>query len=188
MDHRNASWVDAKQVADFLTSCRVALAIVLAWLGVSQGSAGLSLAVYLMLFSWTTDSLDGPIARRSRRGDQSWIGSHDLEVDMAVSLGLLIYLVISGLIEPAIAGSYLLIWAFFFWRWGVPRSLGMLVQAPIYGWFIWVAVRDARPAGQWLIVWIVAALIITWPRFPREVIPDFLSGMRTIWRRRHHSD
>jgi len=107
---------------------------------------------------------------------------------MAVSLGLLIFMVASGLIEPVIAGSYALVWAIFFWRWGVPRSLGMLVQAPIYGWFIWVAVRDAWPTGQWLIFWIAAAVIVTWPRFPREVIPDFLGGMQAIWRRRHRPD
>jgi hypothetical protein len=56
----------------------------------------------------------------------------------------------------------------------------MLLQAPIYGWFIWVAVRDAPQAGLWLLVWIIAAVIITWPRFPRDIVPDFVGGIRSL--------
>ncbi len=89
-----------------------------------------------------------------------------------------------GLIDPPLAGVYALSWILIFWRWGVIRSLGMLVQAPIYGYFIWVAVRDAQPAGQWLIAWIIGALVITWPRFPKSIIPDFLKGLEATRHRK----
>jgi phosphatidylglycerophosphate synthase len=188
MNEQNSSALTAKQVADLLTYLRGFLALALVWLGLTQGAAALSMAVYLLLLSWTSDSLDGPMARRSSRVYQTWIGDHDLEIDMAVSGGLLVYLVAAGFLDPPAAALYAISWALIFWRWGLARSLGMLVQAPIYAWFIWVAVRDARSAGQWLIVWIIAAIIVTWPRFPNMVIPDFLSGMRSIWQHYQGSD
>jgi hypothetical protein len=71
----------------------------------------------------------------------------------------------------------------YFLRFGVPRSLGMLVQAPIYGFFIWVAMIEAPDPGYWLLVFPVVITAITWPRFPQEVIPGFLDGMRKVFQR-----
>jgi len=180
-----AAMTIAKQIADLLTYSRGLLALILAFLGLSQGAAGLPLAVYLLLLSWTSDALDGLFARRSHSHVQSWIGVHDLEIDIAVSGGLLIYMVAAGLLDPPTAGLYALIWFLIFWRWGVIRSLGMVMQAPVYGWFIWVALRDVRPIGQWLVAWIAAVIVLTWPRFPQEVIPGFLQGMQAVWQRVH---
>ena len=173
----------AKQFADLITVMRLAAAFILPWLGLAQGAAGLPLAVWLMIADWTGDALDGPIARRSRAFYRTWVGDHDLEVDMAVSVGLLVYLILAGFVDWRLAGAYLLIWALIFWRWGVPKSLGMLAQAPIYAWFIWVALRDVPATGLWIVVWILAAIVVTWPKFPKEVIPGFLSGMQQVWRR-----
>jgi len=168
----------AKQVADFLTIFRVFLAFELAWLGLTQGDVALPVAAWLLIASWTSDSLDGPLARRSRVQYQTWVGDHDLHVDMSVAAGLLIYMATSGIVDPVVAVVYLLIWAIYFIRFGVPRSLGMLSQAPVYGWFIWTALHQAPAAGWWLIAWILTMLVITWPKFPREIIPGFLTGMR----------
>jgi hypothetical protein len=133
-----------------------------------------------MIFDWMGDSIDGPIARRSRVFYHTWIGDHDLQVDITVSAGLLVYLLVSGFLQWQWAVIYLLIWAVVFWRWGYYRSLGMLIQAPVYGWFIYVAVREPPHAGWYIVVWIVAALIITWPKFPMEVIPGWFRGIHAI--------
>ncbi len=85
----------AKQAADLLTFSRGLIAIVLICLSVTQGAEGLPLAVGLLILSWTTDALDGPLARLSAKQVHSWIGDRDLEIDMAVSCGLLIYMVIT---------------------------------------------------------------------------------------------
>ncbi|MEW5987248.1 MAG: hypothetical protein AB1791_11480 [Chloroflexota bacterium] len=176
--------VIVKQAADFITLARAILAFWLAWLGLNQAADSLPLVVWLMIANWTGDSLDGPLARRSRVSYQTWIGAHDLEVDVLVSLGLLAYLVAAGFLSWAAAGLYLLLWLVIFWRLGGFRSLEMLVQAPIYGWFIWVALRHAPQAGRWIIAWIVAAIIVTWPHFPRDIVPGFLAGMRQVGHRR----
>jgi hypothetical protein len=56
----------------------------------------------------------------------------------------------------------------------------MVAQAPIYGWFMWITYRNAPQYGLLLVLWIGLAVIATWPKFPKEVVPGFLSGMRLI--------
>ena len=168
----------AKQVADLLTFTRGLLLVIFPWLAVTGGQENLSLAAMLLISNWTGDILDGTLARRSRIRYESWIGDHDLEIDMAVALGLLIYTMSAGFVQMGVGVIYILIWAMYFWRVGTPRTMGMLFQAPIYGWFIYVSLIYAPSAGLWLVAWIIAAIILTWPRFPREVVPGFLSGMK----------
>ncbi|MFW9817942.1 MAG: hypothetical protein ACFFEW_18685 [Candidatus Thorarchaeota archaeon] len=170
----------AKQVADLITTSRAVLSFVLAWIGIVQGQDGLVLAAWVMILDWSGDAVDGMIARRSSVQYSSWIGDHDLEVDMLVSVGLFVYMLVAGFWGLWQAGIYLLIWLLVFWRWGVASSLGMLFQAPIYGWFIWVALRDEFNAGLAMLIWIAAAIVLTWPRFPQMVIPRFLNGMRDV--------
>ena len=168
----------AKQFADLITATRGLIAFFLIWLGSHSGAEGLSLAVWLMLADWIGDAIDGPISRRSSVKYHTWIGDHDLEIDMAVSIGLLVYLVTSGFVNGWAAGLYILFWTFVIWRWGNIRVLGMLSQAPIYGYFTWVALTQLPNAGIWIIVWMVVAIIITWPQFPQQVVPGFLQGIR----------
>lgn len=172
----------AKQVADLITIARGLLLVFFPWLGITQGSTSLPWAAVLLAADWTGDVLDGALAKRSRFQRQTWVGAHDLEIDMAVSLGLLVYLLVTGYVSIAVALIYLLLWGAYFLRSGIPRSMGMLFQAPIYGWFIYSALVYATSAGLLLSAWILAATIITWPRFPQEVIPGFLQGMRDFFR------
>ena len=169
-----------KQVADLITTSRALLSFWLAWLGITQGESSLVMAVWMMILNWTGDALDGTLARRSSRKYHTWIGDHDLEVDILVSVGLLFYLTGSGLIDFRVVGIFFLVWVVILWRWGFNRSLGMLFQAPIYAWFIWVAMLKLPAIGMWLIIWIIAAVVITWPRFPNEVVPGFLTGMKEV--------
>lgn len=173
----------AKQVADIITFSRGILAFILAGLGLLVGKEALPMAAGVMIADWAGDMLDGPIARRSRVYYHSWIGDHDLEVDMTVSVGLLIYLLGAGYISWWVGVIYVLGWAVFFLRFGFHRSPGMLFQAPIYAWFIWITLREARGLGLLMILLILTAVILTWPRFPKEVVPGFLGGMRKAFKR-----
>ena len=174
----------AKQVADILTFTRVVIGVLFIWLGLTQGTQGLPQAVLFLTLAWTSDALDGPVARRSRKYYHTWLGDHDLEVDMFVSTGLLGYLWASGYVSSTVAVVYIIAWGLLFIYSGeIERSLGMLSQAPIYGWFIWVAMRDAPHSGRWLLIYLVAIVVVTWPRFPKEVVPGFLSGMRQVYKK-----
>jgi phosphatidylglycerophosphate synthase len=168
----------AKQVADLITFSRGLMAFILAGLGLLVGKDALPMAAWVMIADWCGDMVDGPIARRSRIHYHTWIGDHDLQVDMTVSVGLLIYLLGAGYVSWWMGVIYLLGWALFFFRFGVIPAPGMLFQAPIYFWFILTALRDATGLGALIIVLILAAVILTWPKFPQVVVPGFLEGMR----------
>ncbi len=166
-----------KRLADLLTGSRVLFALIFAWLGLTGARESLALAGFIILASWITDLLDGPLARQSR-AEPTWIGDHDLEVDATVSVGVLVYLVGVGFLEPAYALAYALLCVLIFWRWGWRRDPVMLLQAPIYLWFILIAVRNVPQIGWWLAAYPVVAIVVTWPRFPREIVPNFIAGMK----------
>jgi len=177
--------IAAKRVADLLTYSRAVMAFLIAGLGLVAGRAALPLVACIMITDWCFDSLDGPIARRSQVYYHTWIGDHDLQIDMTVSVGLLIYLLGSGYVSWWLGVIYLLAWALFFLRFGVMPAPGMLFQAPIYFWFIWTTLRGAPGFGALIIVFILAALIITWPKFPNVMVPGFLIGMRKAFQPLH---
>jgi cardiolipin synthase len=176
--------VVAKQVADLLTLSRLALLLVYTWVGLVLGAPGLPLAGLLLVYSWTTDILDGPLARRSRRYYPSWLGDHDLEVDMAVATGVMLYLLLARYLSLPLGAIYALLWVFVFWRWGLQRSPGMLYQTPLYAMLIWICLQNAFYIGLIQVLWVLAAVIVTWPRFPREVVPGFLAGFRVIFHKK----
>jgi hypothetical protein len=56
----------------------------------------------------------------------------------------------------------------------------MLFQAPIYGWFICFALFQATNNGLLMIVWIAVIVLVTWPRFPQQVVPGFLEKIKAV--------
>ena len=173
---------DAKLLADILTVSRLFLASAIIGLGFLQGAEALSVVVLLTIAAWTSDVLDGALARHSRVPRHTWIGEQDLFFDMVIGAALLVYLAAAGYVNIWLAGAYLGFSVLVFWRFGLTPALGKLFQAPTYAWFIIVALRDAPLIGLWLFAWIVIAVIATWPRFPRETIPGFLSEASETWR------
>lgn len=171
----------AKQLADFITLLRSSLLFLLPWMAIVNGRTSLPWAGALLALNWTGDILDGTLARRSRFERQTWIGDHDLEVDIAVSIGLLFYLLINHYVQVLIVVLYVGVWALYFLNKGLPRSMGMLFQAPIYAWAIYMELLYATKMGWLLVAWIGCAVVITWPRFPKEVIPNFLNGVRAAF-------
>ena len=63
--------------------------------GYRQRSKGPPQVALIVLLSWITDLLDGPLARRDPNGKESWVGKRDAEADLATSVGLSLYLVLS---------------------------------------------------------------------------------------------
>lgn len=170
----------AKQIADLITFARLSVAVLMIWLGIRTGEEALPIVVWLMLFDWVGDLLDGTLARRSRKKYHSWIGDHDLEIDMSVAAGLLLFMMAAKLVNPIAGWFYFAIWGIVFLLMGIPASLGMLFQAPVYGYLLWISMVKVPQHGLWLLLWILTAVIITWPRFPREVVPGFLLGFNEV--------
>lgn len=167
-----------KRIADIITWIRVSIVFIIIGLGLTQGKSAIPAIAVLMIFNWTTDSIDGPLARRKAHARQTWIGARDLEVDMLVSASTLAYLVLADLLSWQLALLYTLLWMAYFWRKRITKSVGSLFQAPIYLYFIVITFRE-EPTFAWaMVIWALLAMAITWPKFPKVILPDFFSGLR----------
>ena len=165
-----------KIIADILTGSRFIVAMALTWLGWAQGIDGWYLATMLLIYSWTSDVLDGILARRSKTSLQTWIGRNDLYLDMLVALSLLAYMTLSTPINLSMSIIYILIWILIFARFGFISALGKIFQAPIYAYFILVTFQHDLLLGGFILFFLVLIVVVTWPRFPNDTVPTFISG------------
>jgi cardiolipin synthase len=173
----------AKLVADTLTGARCFLAVYIAWVGLALGADGLGRAMVGLVCAWVTDLLDGTLARLKPCPRQTWIGRRDLEVDIAVAGGVLFYLAWSGYVSGLVALAYFLL-ALAGYALSGNRALGMAMQAPIYLLALATAYRYAFAHFVLAALWIAIVIVVTWPRFPKEVVPDFLRDVAQLLRLR----
>lgn len=171
----------SKQIADLITWTRAFMVPLLVWLGLASGPESLPIVVVIVIYNWTADSIDGPLARKSLSFHETWIGRRDLEIDMLFSSGLLVYLTAAGFASIPFTVLYLILWIVILWWRGIVHTLGVLYQAPIYIWFVIIALRDAPQFALWLFAWMVMAMVITWPKFPKIIVPVFLSDVRDLF-------
>ena len=172
-----------KLFADLLTSLRAFLVLVLVWLGLSEGAQALDVVVLVMLLSWISDYFDGFLARKSQPFSPTWIGSHDLQIDVLVGSALLAYLSFSGFLPGALAIVYLVLWLLFFGLRGMPKAYGAVFQAPIYGYFLWLAWQQGSWALLYVLAWLGGNLLFTWRRLVFTLIPEFFAGLRGFGKR-----
>jgi phosphatidylglycerophosphate synthase len=105
-----------KFLADALTALRVVLAALMGWVALTRHDPeGFRIIVWLAIVAFITDWLDGPIARRTQDGPQTWLGYHDFEVDLTVTVALSITLFQYQLIWPVLVAIGIFI-AWIIWR------------------------------------------------------------------------
>ncbi|MBC7220359.1 CDP-alcohol phosphatidyltransferase family protein [Candidatus Bipolaricaulota bacterium] len=174
-------------IPDWLTAARGLAA--LAILGLTLvGPAALRAVAFLLLLGWTTDMVDGRLARRWDK-DPTWIGEHEFHIDMLMVLSSAVFLVLTGLVPPLPAVGYLV--------GGTAISLGVLHRSGEFLRFKSVTMILAFPwvflpfvIALWHdpvvayvgLMWVAAALITDWRRFT-GVVGDFLAGARAFFRR-----
>jgi len=159
---------NAKVIADMLTGVRFFIGLLIVLCAISANRGLLPLVVCLTLMGWTTDVLDGKMARMDPSGRTTWIGDRDFATDM-----ILIY---SGLLFFITAG-YLPFWPFFFYGiyaavtafiW-TRKSVMMAVAAPIASVPIIMSFVH-YPIWGWVFVgWIAVDLILNWADFTSEI-------------------
>ena len=81
----------SKQVDDFLTLSRSIFSFLFIWLAKDNDPETLPFAIILLMICWTTDILDGPLARRSSVKYQNFVGENDILADIMVATGLVIF-------------------------------------------------------------------------------------------------
>jgi len=159
---------NAKVIADALTGVRFFIGLLIVLCAILADRGLLPLVVCLTLIGWTTDVIDGKMARMDITGKRTWIGDRDFATDM-----ILIY---SGLLYFITAG-YLPFWPFFFYGiyaaitgfiW-TKKSVMMAVAAPIAAVPI-IFSFVYYPIWGWVFVgWIAVDLILNWADFTSEI-------------------
>lgn len=175
---------DAKFFADLITVVRGSLGLVMVWLGVTQHEKALPIVIPMMILCWSGDFVDGMLARHSRHPRVTFIGSHDVQIDVFVSICLGLFMLFAGYVNTMLAGGYLIFWALIFWRFGLERNLLMLAQSPIYLYFILLSLREDTARAYLMVAWVALATALLWRRFSQEVVPDFIKAMISHWNNR----
>jgi len=168
-----------KRIPDALTLSRGLIAAAILSLGF-VGAAALEAVILLTMLGWTTDILDGRLARKYCKS-LTWVGEKEFAFDMAMVFAALCYLVLSGFIPSAPAIVYVMVAAAFiaYFR---SKMVTMSFAAPIVALPLIVAYFRAPHALIWYIAWIGAALLFDWRRFA-GVIREFIQNAKNLSRR-----
>lgn len=138
-------------------------AVLLAGSGL-DGRANLGRDVWLLVAGWTSDMVDGRLSRTLSPEHHSWLGKHDVYIDLFVSLVALFYLGVTGLLPVWATLGYLLGWgALFLWK-GIPPLFAQVFQNPVYAYFLYHTLQQAPQVLPWLLLWALAALLLFWRR------------------------
>jgi len=166
-------------LADVLTISRVFIGISFIVLGVGWGAEFISTAILFMLLAWLTDMLDGPLARLDIDHPQTWIGSHDSEADLIVSLGITGYLVLSGYFTIWLGGTLLLLipglWFFH------SQQLAWPFYAIPYVSLIFISLKADPIYGQIALVVLILIGIIYRERLRSRYVPEFLQTLKNLF-------
>jgi cardiolipin synthase len=170
----------ARPIADLLTISRFLLGVILVILGFTHAEEGLSLAVILVLLSWLTDILDGRLAGRDPDKNITWVGRHDAEADLATSLGLAAYLVLSGFMAPWLGVVVAIIlpglWILH------SHQLAWPIYAVPYVFLLYFAFRDAPKFGWLMVAYLLVTIVIQFPRLSGEHLPEFFQSLDSLRR------
>lgn len=134
----------------------------------------------LTMLGWTTDILDGRLARKYNK-PPTWVGEKEFAFDMAMVFSGLCYLVLSGFIPFVPAIIYVMVAAAFiaYFR---SKMVTMSFATPVVALPLVVAYFKAPHALIWYVVWIVAALIFDWRRFT-GVVREFIHNAKKLSQR-----
>jgi phosphatidylglycerophosphate synthase len=176
-----------KLIPDWLTASRALIA--LAILGLSLvGPGALRAVAFLLLLGWTTDMVDGRLARRWEK-NPTWIGEHEFHIDMLMVLASTMYLVLAGLVPPGPSLAYVGVGTVISWT--VHRrsrdflrfkAVTMILACPwVFMPFVVALWHD--PATVWTgVIWAAVAMTLDWRRF-LGVVGDFIEGTRAFLKR-----
>lgn len=174
-----------KRIPDFLTMSRAFIAAAILLLGVIErldllARSALPTVLLLTMLGWTTDILDGRLARKYNK-PPTWVGEKEFAFDMAMVFSGLCYLVLSGFIPFIPAIIYVMVAAAFiaYFR---SKMVTMSFATPVVALPLIVAYFEAPHALIWYVVWIVAALVFDWRRFS-GVVREFIHNARNLSQR-----
>ena len=152
------------RIPDFFTSLRIILGFILIGSGIANGAAAIAEDIWLLVASWSTDMVDGRLSRSLKTHGKTWLGRHDVYIDMFVSLAVLAYLTVTAILPLWIVLVYLLVWGAIFARFGRKEMFAQVFQNPIYLAFVVFTVIAQPAVLPWLLLWAFAAFIFFYKR------------------------
>ena len=150
--------------ADLLTASRLFLSVAILRLGFTAGADGLSAVTLCTLLGWTTDTLDGHVARRDRSGRQTWLSRNDVTVDTIFVVSGLLYLTLAGFVPWGLSLVYLSIGGLSLLLFRA-RSLVIALEAPLAILPVIVAFAERPPLGWAFVGWAGVAFLLDRRRF-----------------------
>ena len=169
-----------KTLADIFTIVRILCGAFLFYLAWERDPGTITVASSVLLVAWITDSLDGPLARMDSYRKATWVGEHDLLADLIVSAGVWVYLWSNEYVHPVLGIGYLVLAIFLVW-WTNSVHVAWGVQAIPYLMMIITDFYYAKVYAVLLVLFILILVVATWPRFPREKVPEFVHGIRKLF-------
>ncbi|HEY70307.1 MAG TPA: CDP-alcohol phosphatidyltransferase family protein [Anaerolineae bacterium] len=193
-----------KLLADTLTALRIVLAVIIGWIALTRHDPmGFQAIFWLTIAAFMTDWLDGPIARRTKDQDQTWLGYHDFEIDLMITFALGITLVTYQIIWPVLVSIGIFIvwfsWRAFiakqkleFWKTGiwpdhkVDTRDSMLIEAMmavIDFSFLYLVWQQDLELFKLVLIWIFAVSILN-PKRSLARVTGFIDVLKRILPRR----
>jgi len=165
-----------KRIPDLLTLSRGLIAAAIFSLGF-VGAGALEAVILLTMLGWTTDILDGRLARKYNK-TPTWVGEKEFAFDMAMVFSGLCFLVLSGLIPFVYTLIYVMVAAAFiaYFR---SKMVTMSFATPVVALPLIVAYFEAPHALIWYAAWIAAALVLDRRRFA-GVVREFIQNARNL--------
>ncbi|MDH7490173.1 MAG: CDP-alcohol phosphatidyltransferase family protein [Anaerolineae bacterium] len=172
-----------KRLADALTFSRLIAGFALVAMGLIWGRQALVPAVALGLLAWSTDSVDGALARRDPNWHPTWVGEQDITFDAVLALGILAYFVLSGLFPARFALGWVAVWAVLFIV-TRERAVLLLGLGGVDGMTLWALFRANADLGWVVILWMVVVAFSDRRRF-RQVLAIFFGSASRLLRLSH---
>lgn len=170
-----------KTIANTLTIFRFTIGFIIASIGNIQRKLGLKNAILWLILAWITDVLDGYLARTSKM-PEDFIGKHDIYADMTVSAGVLYFLTVSNFISWKFTLIFVITAIFLIWYFK-EKAVADGIQAVPYALILYTSLKYEPSYGYLIIAYLLFLIFITWPRFPKEKVPEFINGIRNIFKK-----
>lgn len=165
-------------LADVLTLIRLAIAVLIVYLGITAGAAAFPHVIVLVVVAWITDGLDGPLARRAK--GRTRLGKIDFLIDVALTWASFAYLTLAGFIPWPLALLYTLITMVvvaYFQR----KAVMVAFMRPIDLTSSIIALRYAPEITLLFFAWLVGLGLIRWRR-TKTRIRTWLRDLYTLLR------
>jgi len=154
-----------KVLPDLLTVSRLFIGLAISLIGPIAGRNGLYLVLSFLLLGWTTDIVDGRLARKIRDYQSTKIGQNEIRFDGFLIIGVLAYLGYSRFLPLGIAtGGAALLFLLVILPSTSYKQI-FFFEAPIAtATSLYVVVIAGIPALGYFLIWGALILIYDWSR------------------------